>query len=326
MRLALFASLGLAVAGVSTAPAANIVRVVPHTGEVSVLTDLPRPKQKASPNKFTIPGGATFNITYQDVGSGFNDPTLGAGRRAVLEAVLTYVGTTLDVNGVCDILVETSQSDGTGALAAAGTYRFENDGYAAGFAFEHLTNGAVDPDLGNNLEDIFVQVDFGYVWNNTTGPVSVGQFDLYSVLLHEVTHGLGIASLSASNGSSVTVGTLATFDNQLHAVGGAKLWDASLVFAGVPLTGGDNTIEFRGLNAQADYSNGVTFPRINTPASFLPGTSMAHWQPSAPTPSTAVMVPAISPNTERRVWHPFEIGALEDLGYSVARTQDWNHY
>ncbi|MBI1291635.1 hypothetical protein GC173_10395 [bacterium] len=325
----------LLIAGATEARDAVLLRG--HSGEVVPASSLPK-FTGGSGQKLTIPGGPTFNITYDDgAGVGFNDATHGANRKAVVDAVLTYIGERLDHTGTCDVVFETSQSDGTGFLASAGTLYFvgEND-YAGGFAFDHLTTGT-DPDGGS--ADIYCTVDFGYTWNNDTGPVGPGEFDLYSTLLHEMTHGLGIASLTNSDGTSQIAGTRTSYDNLLFQISGdVKVWAAgpgSMNFQASSLNGGTNTVEFRGAQSIADYAGGATFPRVDTPAVFAAGSSVSHFQSpnsitsGSPTPEATVMQRSTPPNTERREFVAFELGALEDLGYTIKNTsssRDWLMY
>jgi hypothetical protein len=182
-----------------------------------------------------------------------------------------------------------------------------------------------------------VQFDFGYTWNNDLGAVAPGEFDLFSTLLHEVTHGLGIASLTTSGGGEQIAGTRTTYDDLLFQISGnTKVWGAapSMTFQAANLTGGLNSMEFRGTASQADYSGGTIFPRVNTPGTFVSGSSVSHWQsppsldPGSPTPEATVMQFSTPPNTERREYVAFELGALEDIGYTIkaTNTRDWLLY
>ena len=132
-------------------------------------------------------------------GVGFDDPVSGAARRETLRAVLLHVTSVLDVPGTADLLVRASQTDGRGPLAAAGPYLLPLTGFQGGLVFEHLTTG-VDP-LANELDGV-VTVDFGFRWNTETSGPSPVEYDLYTVLLHEVTHALGFVSVVGPDGAS----------------------------------------------------------------------------------------------------------------------------
>lgn len=295
----------------------------PHSGDVLEASAV-RTFRGTIPEKATETiqiAAPTFNVTYLDVAAdndiGFDDPTVGADRRATMNAVVAYVAGVITDNGNCDIEVQISQTDGSGFLAAAGTFFPAVAGFHPGRAFQHLTTG-IDASPAN--PDIVVTVDFGYNWNSDTGPVSAGEFDLYSVLLHEITHGLGISSFSDANGDSRSgVPNLYTaYDDLLHrASDGQKAWDAlgSFQLSSADLIAGDNSVDFRGATAAAQYTGGAN-PFVDTLNPFTNGSSMSHFQ-TTNTPAGTVMVRAITTNAERRTYTFFEARALQDLGYSI---------
>lgn len=271
-------------------------------------------------------GAITFNVAYKDVanhnGIGFDDPTLGATRRATVESILTYLNSILRETGTCDIEFQVSTNIGSDTLAYASTYYDNSTTFHPGYAFNHITTN-IDPDP--SVPDIFVTMDFGYNWNSTTNPVQPSQFDMVTVLLHEITHGLGFASMTQADGTSSfphdTVYTV--FDNHLYTSGGTKLWNASGVFnsaALASLTGGPGAILFHGTSTNTAFGSN---PPIYTPASFAPGSSMAHWDNGIiPTP---VMTYSETNGVEKRHYQPFEIETLVDLGYHL-RTNAAKHW
>jgi hypothetical protein len=268
----------------------------------------------------------TFTLTFLDMashtGKGFDDPTFGADRRAVIQSVVEYIDSVLNHSGGgCQIEFDLSQDDaGISTLASAGPVMWVTNGdpgdpdvFSSGFAFEHITTGT---DPSGSSPDIGATVNFGHSWYAGTVPVPSGQMDLFSVMLHELTHGLGILSISKSDGASDLGGkTFSYYDNLLYTGNGNKLWDAGANFKGTSfwLVGGDGGIRFRGTNATATFGS---YPPIYAPDPWEPGSSMGHWAEGiVPTP---VMNYNIGAGVSRRAYQPFEVSALKDLGYTIA--------
>ncbi len=266
-------------------------------------------------------GSITWNVTYTDVtsvsGIGFDDATLGATRRATVLAVLAYIDSILNVTTPVpiDITFNASETDGSGALAFAGTFFFSGTGFSPGIAATHIQSGT-DPSVGS--DDIFATVDFGWTWNSdSTVAPGAGELDLFSVLLHEMTHGLGVLSLIDSAGLDLfgnNPGKFSTMNEDMNlGTGGlSPLFSTPAQFIGT--APGDLTSDNVFSNAtQATASLGSN-PKIFAPGTFSSGSSMSHWDPSI----TAVMNPAIGSGVSRRVFADFEIAFFRDIGYAGA--------
>jgi hypothetical protein len=287
--------------------------------EASDWPAIPRDKQHLTETLVSRAGkGVTFSVTYLDVvqgtGKGFADPSLGATRRATVQAVLNYLGAQFNETGSCQVEFEASQTDGSGALATGGPYFNVSGPYEQPFPLKHITTG-VDPSF--SVPDLTVTVDFGWPWHNDTStPVPSGKLDLYSVLLHEITHGLGILSLTRSDGSSEfsPSAVFSTFDNFLYAGTGAKLWNKNGVFQASTsnLTGSGGGVVFRGPQATAEFGS---YPAVYTPSSWSSGSSISHWINTIS--GSPVMKHAINYGVAIRAYAPFELKALADLGYTL---------
>lgn len=260
-----------------------------------------------------------FNFNYADVTGdtdfGFDDPTFGASRRATLDAVAAYINTVVDHTATIDFDFELSQSDGSGSLASAGTFFNIAPGFTNGYLFEHATSG-IDPSGSN--PDGFGVFDFGYTWNSETDAPTGGEYDLFSVALHEITHSMGFISLVSASGQSVLTGTdpgtYSVFNSFMEKGDGSALFGAGGDFLGVPmdLTNGD--VFFDGANATA--ANGGTPIELYAPGTFSSGSSLGHIDPV--TFSDFVMNPAIGAGTQRREYNAIELGILADLGWNVS--------
>lgn len=314
------------------AAAQQLVYYEPQTGYREVVTSANASKFASGPvdqvvGSPTRGGNLTFNITYNDMTVGFMDPVDGATRRNTLTQVLSYINSVLNATSgaTLDITVNTSQTDGTGFLATAGTLYFQNVGFSSGLAQQHISSGT-DPSPQNF--DIQVTVDFGYTWNSDTGPPAGNEVDLFTVLLHEITHGLGFASLTKANGDSAITnsnpgkyGILAqlTRKDDGGAVGtgsSTALWQlvaGQATFTGAAADLTSDRLVFTGANAVAAYGSN---PTIYSPNPYAPGSSLSHWGTNFI--GVAVMPYSISPGVSIREYLPFEIGALKDIGYPNA--------
>ena len=302
--------------GPTMAPAEDIVLVLPH-GE-NILVDSSKGAEYVNKGSFTeqfVASGLTFNITYEDMNTGFDDPANGATLRRRFEDVLAYVAPVINFsNGTLDILVRTSETDGTGALATAGTFFPVNPGIHQGSTLDRLMNGT-KPFGG--FPEISVQVDLGFAWNVSTGAPARDEADFFSVLLHEVTHGLGFTSLIEPDGSSaVAPGVYSIFDSLLREGSSGLLLvrdgDPPVFQADTASLVGDD-VWFFGRQAVAEYGQGTPVP-IYAPNPYEPGSSTSHWDFSTLL-GGGVMTHVITLGTSRRQYAPAELGALVDIGY-----------
>ncbi len=259
--------------------------------------------------------GITFTISYADSGVGFTDPVSGPALRARLEAVLSYVASELNfTNRALDIQVEASEFDGTGALATAGTFYPGTRGIHPGSTFQRLDTGT-KPFVG--FPEITMTIDLGFPWNFSAALPGPIEPDFFSVLLHEVTHGLGFASVIEPDGSSA-------LGNDNYTTYDSLLFDADLdrllltdsippLFQGngLSLTGG--ALEFDGGEAFDAYDTGDRVP-VFSPNPIQPGSSLSHWDVTRLV-GGAVMTHSITLGTTQREYAPADLGALVDLGY-----------
>lgn len=314
-------ALGLAVIAAPSAQARKVAYETFH-GEWKVIEEgsWPRHPNKAAGTEPVRTAGVSFDVTYLDVVNnnniGFDDPTQGTARRNVLNAVFAYIGAQIQSAVILEVEVQPSFTNGGAdgpTLASAGTLFFTGPpGFQRGFSLEHVVTG-IDP--GTFDPDITVTVDFGFNWNSTLDPPAPGEQDLFSVLLHELTHGLAFVSLTDQNGNS-EIGTrvFSFLDNEFYTGNGTKIWNAS-GFLQVPanaFTGGQNGVFYRGTNGVQVFGG---FIPIFAPGVYLDGSSISHWDTSiSPIP---VMNPSFAAGTQRREWLRFEKAALADLGYVI---------
>lgn len=302
------------------AAAEEIVFLAPDWGMQIVDTENPDTYAKALPDKAFTENGITFNISYLDgAGTGFYNTADGANRRARLEEVLSYIADVINMSGTLDVQVNASESDGTGALAFAGTYYAATAGFQNGTSLRRLLEGSKPFSAYAEIE---VTVDFGFTWNTGTGAPSASQLDFRSVLLHEMTHGLGFASLATSTGTSQITGktVYTVFDGMMvRGLTDLVLFSgAPPAFHGTALDLVSNDLEFDGSHAFSYYGQGVA-PGLYAPSPFVAGSSLEHWD-TGNIVGGAVMEHQYTYGEMRREYSPVDIGALIDLGYTEAAT------
>ncbi len=303
-----------------------------------------------SPNRTS--SGGLFNLYISDIQNGL---TTGFGNtsNAVFLDVLTQVFSDLDAMLVhptsscgipfvpVNIEIQSIDSPGSGILGEASLY-WENLGETNGIlhneVWKGICSGANDP----NLWDGFIRINLGYSnwYTGYDGIVPVGKVDLYTVVLHEVLHAMGFASLVAQDGKSKrwVNGTPSNlyniFDQNLKFEGTSPLNNAPLITN----SGGYNTIYNTISNPTNDLRSGCQNPTpsgpdikfsggnnpltyIYAPATWSNGSSLSHFQincDGSPT-SQFVMNASITPGVARRI-NPEETKALCDLGYKLSGT------
>lgn len=294
-----------------------VVLVRPHGDDVIYLgSETPWSSEKGALTERFEAAGMTFNITYEDMGVGFTDPDTGAAVRDRLKDVLAYVAETINYSGrALDIQVTESEFDGSGALASAGTFYPMTPGFHPGSTLRRLNTG-LKPFIG--FPEISITVDKGFAWNVGAGDPAPGTADFFSVLLHEMTHGLGFTSLVDADGSSTISPNVYTVYDRFLTDG----TDGSALFSRGPvptfqanvssLTSED--VWFGGSQARARYTVDAPIP-VHAPNPYQPGSSISHWDVNF-LQSPSVMTHALQLGTAQREYAGVDLGTLIDLGYN----------
>lgn len=170
-----------------------------------------------------------FKVFYADLLSGapaggFADPILGATRRSTFCAVLNYVESVFDLSNVPDnsirIEVEPSWITTLNPAPTSVTYNAYASAHYGAALPNHILGGkvydfittSIDPALSSEFH-AYMKVNFSAAggnpipipWlNDHTQNVSSCQLDLFYILLHEVGHILGFASLANNEGDLFT--------------------------------------------------------------------------------------------------------------------------
>ena len=292
--------------------------------------------------------GITWNFDYvDDAGTGFNDTVLGSPRQATLELAAEYISSVLhESGGVVDVNISTFNDSGTSTLASAGPTLIGTPDEGVinnGSAFEHILDGAIDPSVAGptDFPDMRVRVNIANSFTLAGRATSSGEFDLLSILIHEITHGLGfLRGISFAEGPGEACDAAAneprpdgtgvwgtspdnysTLGMLLNTGNGGNFISDSFTFVGQTsfFTGGDNGVIFTGANANAVFGS---VPPIYAPSTFECGSSLSHWALNIVPGESAVMEPSFSPQELARQYQDFEIAALVDIGYPNAALPD----
>lgn len=263
----------------------------------------------------------TFSFNYLNPGQGFDDPTLGADRKAALNNAAESLGlyfASYNANLTYDV---TSSSVNSSTLASAGSDSVVSPGTFQNTFVQTkiLNNGATD---GNGAgADGNIDWNFFESWGLADN-VAANEYDFKSVAMHELLHTFGFTSFTGNGGKGLesqppgTADTWATFDNFLTDAAGNRLissggaFDSSKVAA---LTGG-GSVFFNGPNATA--ANGGAGVPIYSPITWQDGSSIAHLDDDNPLTSQLIMASSVDTGPGSRTLSAIEIGILKDIGYT----------
>jgi hypothetical protein len=202
-----------------------------------------------------------------------------------------------------------------------------------------LANSITGTELNPGQFDIDLYLNSSINWyTDTTGTVPPAQYDLVSVVLHELCHGLGFVSLAKKSGTVGSFGLLQASDfaplttsfpwPALDTLPG--IFDRYLInalgqpldtFANPSTTLGtqlsNNNVYFSGPNAVA--ANGNINPRMYAPATFSLGSSILHLNEATyPTGNiNELMTPNAAAGNANHNPGPICIGILQDIGWTI---------
>jgi hypothetical protein len=176
--------------------------------------------------------------------------------------------------------------------------------------------------IGRNLNgtepDLFIQFNSNIDWHyNPASSPGSGKYDLVSVVLHEIAHGLGFAGTFSSNGTTGSVGLQSTgipiiYDVPAENGNGANLIRSNpspSVALHTDLTG--NNLFF---NSPTSFT-----PKLFAPQSFSTGSSISHLDESTfNNTNDALMTPQIAPS--EKIHNPgVALNMLQDMGWEFVR-------
>ncbi|MBT8239819.1 MAG: DUF4214 domain-containing protein [Acidimicrobiia bacterium] len=145
----------------------------------------------------------------------------------------------------------------------------------------------------------------------TEGRPAFGQIDLFSVVLHEIAHGLGfLGSAAASRSGTVSIdhSPPSIYDDYVLNGDGVRLVDLDRTSALDALTSG--MLRF-------DIGFGRTMP-LSSPERFVNGSSYSHFDESIPeVEAGAMMTPALNNGEVQRHIDAAVLGVLDQIGWDL---------
>jgi hypothetical protein len=264
--------------------------------------------------------GPAFNITYLDevnsTGKGFAEPQFGSLRRSILESAFQYFSESIDDNGEVDIEIRESfeGSPTSNPFAYSASYYFGSVGFNRSFTQQHILSGS---DPYPNFPDGYIQFNFhsgmSYAYSRYDMPAA-GQFDFYTICLHEIMHLLGFTSyLDAQGNSAASPGVFTEFDEQLRDQNKDPL---------ITVTGSGQNAEVIGPVASSLTNSLVwselesgDFAPVYSPTYFT-GSSCDHFNNDRGS-GNYVMHPSLKRGDAFKMLDSEEVTALSGLGYST---------
>ncbi|KAB2935822.1 MAG: hypothetical protein F9K25_02540 [Candidatus Contendobacter sp.] len=191
-----------------------------------------------------------------------------------------------------------------------------------------VANALHGSDLDPAQSDIYSAYSSTFNWYfGTDGNTPPGQVDFASVVLHEITHGLGfLGSMQVSGGQgSWGLGTPYPIIYDLFTENGSgqKLLNTALfpnpsAVLATQLT--SNDLYFDGANANA--GNGGARVPLYAPATWSPGSSYAHLAESYNNTPNALMTYSLPSGESTHSPGPVTLGLLKDTGWTLQQASN----
>ena len=257
-----------------------------------------------------------FDFTFEEVvantNAGFDDPVLGADRRAVLiDVANNVIGKQLDHQATVRININESKDLPNNTLAAAGqTFFVVRRSFQDGMVAAAIQEGK-DPSPGEFLGSM--TWDFTHDWNLSSESPASGENDFRSVALHELTHLLGFSTLIKENGhglEDVTFDTFSRFDSFLeNSTGSPLIANGRFDSLNAAISDLTTAVFFNGTHANAANDGSRVDLFADAPFSH---SALSHVRDK-----NDPMTVNLNLGSSQRAWSLLDRGILLDLGYQI---------
>ena len=262
-----------------------------------------------------------FTITDQP-GVGFNDPVLGPQRLAAVEHAgqlwsqllkSSYADETLRVDLSMDL-----QGNFLGSALSAVVWRGFSGLVPSTWYSSSLTNHLVGGDVDASRQEFRMRFSPTAPWYyGTDGNPASDQYDLVTVAMHEIMHGLNINSrMGLGDGTYDLLDLPGIYDRFLVADPVNNLTLPEMNVAGRAAAITSDSLYWYGPNAVA--ANGGVRPKLHAPAVFETGHSLTHLDPDL-FPDALMRGASANATKLGDVTRPsaVELGMLTDMGWTI---------
>ena len=259
---------------------------------------------------------AEFIVNY----TGFSTEAQTAFQYAVdiWSAVITS-----DVPIVIDATWEDLPGNTLGSAGATGLwYNFGGAPFTGVLYPSPLADKLAGSDLDPGSADMVANFDSGTDWYyGLDGNTPFAQYDLVSVVLHEIGHGLGFSGtmyVGVDLNGYVLNGSLAhIYDEFVYTGAGEALLDLGNGTAALGDALQSDNLYWAGIQANA-YSGDFS-PKLYAPAFWEQGSSLSHFDEATYPAGNehSLMTPAIGNGEAVHSPGPMALGLLEDIGWTV---------
>ncbi len=340
-RVGLILSVVLAVAAGSVAAAPGSSAAVSTAGEralgapVVLIADPEASRHRTPPPASAVSAvrvqSATINVNY--LPSGSTDPhgqschtwpTAARGAFSYAAGIWEIL-----VNSSVPIEIDACWADLGGGYLGYAITRFGRDFPGAPVPNTWYPMALANAVYGSDLDPLWPDMHLTYnrglgsAWYfGTDGSTPSTQYDFASVVLHEITHGLGFAgSMKVEHGwgswGGVT-GCPFSYDRFTQDGGGNSLINTTIYpnpssALGSALT--SNNVWFDGPRARS--ANGGTRVKLYAPSTWQPGSSYSHLDQIFNGTENALMTYSLSSGESNHSPGPVGLGVLEDVGWAT---------